>query len=206
MSDKNHEILPLSVVVGYDITKPKAVESTPPAPPETGVFGLSGGRIRFTPSPYAAGVDWDRIEHAPAPACLGAVKMPIAHLSIQVRWFHKLVGAYHDRAKRYAFTKARLKARATKVKHEPSEEEKKVERARHASYMRAYRRRRRMDLDRIKGRTLSPEELKALAEHKRRRALLKKAKDKKRRREIRRAYIDALMRDAERARAEIKGK
>lgn len=207
MSSNDNAVLPLAVVLGFDITKQKPAEPTPPATPESGLFGLSGGRIRFTPSPYAEGVDWDSIEQGAAPSCLAPVKMPIAHLSIQVAWLHKLVSASHQRARRAAITRSRYKARARKVKLVVvSDEEKEMLRARRAEYARRYRKKMRLERERIRGKSLSIDELRELQEHRRRTALLKKARARKRRREIKRAYLDALLRDAERARAEIKGK
>lgn len=206
MSDKNHEILPLSVVVGYDITKPKPADPTPPSPPEPGVFGLSGGRIRFTPSPYAAGVDWDRIEHAPAPSCLGRLEMPIAHLSIQVKWLHEKVAKAAARTARSNFTRYRKAARKRGVAVPATPEQIKLAKEKKAAQMRHYRKMLRLERERIRGHRMTPEELAELKKHRQRAEKIKRTKAKKRRREIRRAYIDALMRDAQRARAEIKGK
>lgn len=205
MSDKDHKIMPLSALLGADpvtgieLPVPEKMHHNP------GVFNL-GGHYTYTPSPHAHGVDWENLSQGSAPSCLGRLEMPIAHLSIQIAWLHSKVNQAAARTARANLTRYRKVLRRQGDDLPLTPQELALKKAKHANYMKQYRRRRRLEILRIRGKTLTPDELLELLKRRKRAEKIKRTKAKQRRREIKRAYVDAMIRDAARRRAEIKGK
>jgi len=129
------------------------------------------------------------------------VKMPDAHLSIQIAWFHRLIAQGKARQRKEGYRLKRARARATKRPHTPTPEELEILKARRAEYMRRYRKKRALARAAMRGAKLTPLEKALLVRHQKRVEKLRRNRKAKRRKELRDAYRAALLRDQDRARA-----
>lgn len=148
------------------------------------LFDLVGTGVETTP-----GIDWDALAQGAAPACLGRLKMPIAHLSIQVEWLHRQVELARGRQARVRGTYKRRRSRrrhAHKTRGKPAKtpEQLATAKAKRAAYMRAKRAEHRHALEEIRRRIkdgTTDRLLAAAKERREMRKLRKQMKDDRRR-------------------------
>jgi len=180
------DIMPLSALLGQDLSRPAEM------PKITGII------VKHEPPQ-----PWDTYEMPPAPSTLAPVKLPVAHLSIQIAWMHRLIAEQRARVRKSYYARERRKARARKVKRGLKPEEILLLRERRREYMARYRARRALAKKALRERTMSPAERIELERHRERVRKLRKNKADQKRRFLAKQYRAAILRDNERFRQQV---